>query len=324
MMYRALAALIATVMICGAAVAQGYHIQVAHNTNLRESYSLSAGIVETAPAGTTLLVTGQYGEWLKINHNGEAWMANWVRHTRVAAPATTASQPTNIDNCCFVDRQCSSDQEWTDGYWAFQNGQCAAPVQTQSPAPAQSSSSGSAPANVDNCCFIGWACATDDDWQAGYHAYQSNQCNSPGVSIEGSAGFVRQMENGFAILRDRAPRWYTYALGGLNKVWQAPPEVIGIDVGAASFAVDYGDQPPPNARDHDVWTASMFVHEACHVYRYRAGLEAGGYVGEKACTEIQLEATLAFAPHSRWNGWLREILANIDNPEWQWWLPGNY
>ena len=66
-----------------------------------------------------------------------------------------------IDNCCFVDRQCSTDQEWTDGYYAYHNGQCA--VETE----------------VNNCCFVGWQCATDEEWTNGYWAYQNNQCGMP-------------------------------------------------------------------------------------------------------------------------------------------------
>ena len=48
--------------------------------------------------------------------------------TSTQSTSTVSSQ---LDNCCFVDRQCASDQEWTDGYWAFQNNQCGAPAQTQ-------------------------------------------------------------------------------------------------------------------------------------------------------------------------------------------------
>ena len=30
--------------------------------------------------------------------------------------ALAAGSASDIDNCCFVDRQCHSDQEWVDGY----------------------------------------------------------------------------------------------------------------------------------------------------------------------------------------------------------------
>ncbi len=77
-----------------------------------------------------------------------------------------------VDNCCFVDRQCSSDQEWTNGYHAYQNGQCAAPSQSQSEAQAQTQVS----SQIDNCCFVDRQCSSDADWTNGYHAYQNGQC----------------------------------------------------------------------------------------------------------------------------------------------------
>ena len=75
------------------------------------------------------------------------------------------------DNCCSVDRQCHSDRDWVDGYYAFQNNQCSAP------APSQPASN--APAQIDNCCFVDRQCHSDLDWIGGYHAYQNNQCAAP-------------------------------------------------------------------------------------------------------------------------------------------------
>ena len=37
--------------------------------------------------------------------------------------------PTQVDNCCYVDRQCHSDGEWTVGYWDFYDGICSQPAQ---------------------------------------------------------------------------------------------------------------------------------------------------------------------------------------------------
>ena len=89
-----------------------------------------------------------------------------------AAVAQTAS---DIDNCCFVDRQCHSDADWTAGYWAYQNGQCPAP---QPQAVAQTSAQ-LQPANIDNCCFVDRQCHSDADWTAGYWAYRNGQCPAP-------------------------------------------------------------------------------------------------------------------------------------------------
>ena len=88
------------------------------------------------------------------------------------SPAGSSSQ---IDNCCFVDRQCESDEQWTSGYWAYQNNQCPRAQNSQS----QSRASGPASEAVDNCCFIGWQCNTDEEWRSGYWAFQHDQCDSP-------------------------------------------------------------------------------------------------------------------------------------------------
>ena len=118
-------------MLClaaiGTVVGQTYQIRVTYNSNLRASYSLDSAVITSARAGTTLEVVGQHNRWLRVQHEGrEFWMASWVSHSRVDAQPTAVSA--DIDNCCFVDRQCQSDQEWTDGYWAYQNNQCAAPA----------------------------------------------------------------------------------------------------------------------------------------------------------------------------------------------------
>ena len=162
----------------GVASAQTYSIRVAFNTNLRASYSLDSAVLSSARAGTTLLVVGQHNRWLRVQRDGrEYWMASWVRHERVADTAPAQPQPSNIDNCCFVDRHCASDQEWTDGYYAFQNGQCAAPSQTQ---PQTQTSTQpvtvTIPAGVDNCCQVNRQCQTDEEWVRGYNDYRDNQC----------------------------------------------------------------------------------------------------------------------------------------------------
>ena len=81
-----------------------------------------------------------------------------------------------VDNCCYVDRQCSTDRQWTDGYFAFQNGQCAAPAQSQP--------TSNAPAQVDNCCFVDRQCSSDQQWTDGYWAFQWGQCAVPVQSVQ--------------------------------------------------------------------------------------------------------------------------------------------
>ena len=175
---------IAALVVIGAASAQDYSVRVMNNTNLRAAASLQARIVETAPAGSTLLVVGSEGRWLRIDRNGNpVWMAAWVSYSRVqSAQQPTAPPQTPIDNCCFVDRQCNTDEEWRNGYYAFQNGQCAAPAQSQlSAGPVAAVSEPliiGAPATtqINNCCNLDRECHTEEDWDAGWLAYRDNEC----------------------------------------------------------------------------------------------------------------------------------------------------
>ncbi len=81
---------------------------------------------------------------------------------------------TDIDNCCFVNRQCVTDQEWVEGYHAYQRNECSG----GQPAAAVSAPI-SAPAGgpVDNCCQVNWQCDLIGAWVEGYHAFQRNECH---------------------------------------------------------------------------------------------------------------------------------------------------
>ena len=168
--------IIILLMVSWAASAQRYNIRLTYNTNLRVANSLTSGIIESAPAGSILQVLGQQDRWLKIDRNGnQVWMAGWVRHSRVERSALTESpSQTPVDNCCFVDRLCNTDQEWTDGFWAFQTGQCAAPVQSLPQVQPQTQPGISSA--IDNCCFVDRQCNTDREWTNGYWAFQKGFC----------------------------------------------------------------------------------------------------------------------------------------------------
>ncbi|MCY3781870.1 MAG: SH3 domain-containing protein [Chloroflexi bacterium] len=111
------------------------------NMNIRSGASTRSPVVANARAGDVFVVSdsmaGTEWCWLKIN---AGWLAKTsrVRSTKPTQPVVTGavslatSQPANIDNCCFVDRQCTTEQEWVDGYWAYQNNQCVVHGQTPS------------------------------------------------------------------------------------------------------------------------------------------------------------------------------------------------
>ncbi len=177
------ALLIALCLLVAHVSAQPYSIRANRGLNLRTEPSLTADIADTVPSGSILQVIGHSGEWLQIDRNGrEVWLADWVNFSRVdSSEPTEAQQPTTlVDNCCGIDRQCQSEADWEAGYWAFQNGQCAASAQPQPAMPAQPGAS--APAHVDNCCYVDRQCELDWEWTEGYWAYQTGQCTAPAQS----------------------------------------------------------------------------------------------------------------------------------------------
>ena len=99
------------------------------------------------------------------------------------APSLAQQNPV-IDNCCFVNRSCVTDQEWINGWHAFQRNECPAsqPV-------AQASAPVSAPAGqpIDNCCYVNRSCATNQDWVNGWHAFQRNECPASQPVAQASA-----------------------------------------------------------------------------------------------------------------------------------------
>ena len=109
-----------------------------------------------------------------------------------------------VDNCCFVDRQCSTDRQWTEGFYAFQHNQCAPPAQSQ---PAGSHSS-----EIDNCCFVDRQCDSDQDWTDGYWAFQWGQCAvstppQPGASAPPVSNVPAHVDNCCGIDRQCYTDW---------------------------------------------------------------------------------------------------------------------
>ena len=211
-------------------------------------------------------------------------MADWVGYTRVdnGGQEQSLSQSNQIiDNCCQVDRQCNTEQEWTAGYYAFQKGHCSAALQAQS--------------------------------------------KHPGVRIEGPPAFVTLVERALDLLKDRTPHWYHYSISGLHTIKMITEGDSGIYIHSKTYA----DNPPDYIKNYVPGTAiresavmSMvggIVHEACHSHQWDAGLAVEGWRNELPCVQMQLEATEAVDPINRQSAWLRNLIANIQNPEYWWW-----
>lgn len=100
--------------------------------NIRANPTTSSAVVATARAGDSFAVTDSRRAggwcWLEI---ARGWLAKTGRVRTSATPAATNSeftsqpqQQSNIDNCCFVNQTCTSQDDWTNGYWAFQRNEC--------------------------------------------------------------------------------------------------------------------------------------------------------------------------------------------------------
>lgn len=320
---RALAATFAVFLICAVASAQNYHIRVTNNSRLRTGHSLQNRIVETVPAGSVLNVVGQFNRWLKISRNErDLWLADWVDYTSVEGAETAAAQPqpqpADIDNCCFVDRQCASNADWVSGYWAFQQNECPAPPAPTS-SPATTSSFFSLPAGADNCCQASHAsCSSDEDWIRGYLAFQKGQCKHSAVVIDGSPRFVARVEAALDMLQAGSPYWYQYTIAELKHIRETPEGVLGVNTQLRSFAL-----PPSHAylwNDADVesaviWLAGVLVHEACHIYRDKAGYPYGTelerFREEVVCQSIQIDALEVFDPQKRFSNYLQGLIRDF-------------
>ncbi|MYD09612.1 MAG: SH3 domain-containing protein [Chloroflexi bacterium] len=319
---KLLALIIAGFVLCAVSSAQEYSIRANRGLNLRAAPSLTADIADRVTAGTIMRVVGASGSWLKISRGGNVvWLADWVNFSRIDDSAPTGSQQPSapINNCCFVDRQCQSDPEWIAGYWAYQNGQCAAPAPAQPATPAQPAAS--SPATVNNCCYVDRQCQSNPEWEAGYWAYQNNQCrasasapNSPIAPsrpiIEGSSRFVRHVSTVLDWLESAAPEWYNYVISGMDLIYEVPvPEQDAYQpctalassssraVSLESCWINTFQLTGFSARLDRLNTAEVLGHEACHVHTGEAGII---YEDEEfECHKPMMGITVALDPYPR-------------------------
>ena len=351
MFNRVLLSLLLALVLALPAAAQDYQVRANRGLNLREGSSLDSRVVDTVRSGAILQVVGSFNRWLKIERNGRTvWLADWTDFSRVsgASPAAQPAQPAQpIDNCCFVDRQCASTDDWTDGYWAFQRGQCPAPQQPASSQPAAPVSISPQPASgrpqplrpesviaqlpysvtdwsrvgapgVDNCCQVGWDCQNDTEWLRGFEVYQASQCHHNAVNIEGSPAFVAVFRDAFERLRVHAPHWYSYTIAGLHGIKELPNHSGG---GVHPHTRTYVQECCGHALgENDVYAfMGNMVHEACHLHMWNRGLAVASWTNELPCVESQLYATEAADPLDRQSRWLRDLIANMHDPSRWWW-----
>lgn len=295
MYIRLAATVLLMVAACAKVSAQPYQIRVTHDTNLRASYSLNSAVLATAPAGSTLQVVGHYADWLTIDHDGATvWLADWVEYTRLdpahvlpivtdLSPSEYPPQP-DIDNCCYLDRECKTDDEWAAGERAYQNNLCSANQSI-------------------SCCDRGWLCTFDFDAYSGKWFWQHNGfCTSPtlsvydGVIIEGSNRFIHRVRSALDRIKSRSPEWYAYVISGALKIREVSNSRTLTGSGAPGRSMNLLSR---DARPED-WLIAAIVHENCHVQRMLAGLrdEMEWRAEESVCDSVATNALKAIAPGS--------------------------
>ena len=237
--------------------------------NIRQSHSIDSPVVRRAAAGDSFPVSsstqGSRYCWLDIP---PGWMA-WTARVSASPPGGTTApavdhttRPSNIDNCCFLDRQCLSHQEWVDGYWAFQRNEC--PAQPQ---PGTTSAS------------------------TGGHA----------ISIEGSSEFVKLMSEALDLLRARSQSWHNFVISGIDRLIEDERHytMAAFSSQRTVRAAPYRRHIIVS-RDYMrnvVRVASGLVHEACHIHCHEAGYVYGPYTKvaeEVACIQNE-KAILSLA-----------------------------
>ncbi len=345
-----LTALLLIALLAGSiATVQAYEIRANRGLNLRADSSLQSRVVDRVRSGDILQVVGSANNWLEIDRAGRSmWLASWTDYSRVGEtpqPVQQTSAP--IDNCCFVDRQCSSEGEWTGGFYSFQREECPAPPQPAISLPAAPVSlppaTGGRPQamrpesatphlpysitdwsrvgapGVDNCCQIGWDCQNDTEWLRGFEVYQASQCHHSAVAINGSAHFKSMAEQAFLALRNRAPHWYAYVISGLHSAKMLSPQAGGgTHPFHRSYQTGFHNRHAPTESDVYDFVGGL-VHEACHLHMWNRGLAVAGWTNELPCVEAQLYATEAVDPIDRQSYWLRDLIANLHDPSRWWW-----
>lgn len=146
-----------------------------------------------------------------------------------------------------MNRQCHSDREWLDGYWAYQRGECPAASQPGSLA---------APTS-----------------------------GHP-ILIQGSHLFIGIVTEALDALRDRAPQWYEYVTSNLHLIFERGSRPgVRHHRPAGTCGLGPYSMNPYLVHEQNVFSyVAVIVHYACHSAYDYAGLPYNGYtkVNEEA------------------------------------------
>ena len=129
-----------------------------------------------------------------------------------------------------------------------------------------------------------------------------------------------QVSNALRLLQDRAPQWWKYSTSGLNVIKMvAEGSISAVYVDSKTYQDTLSEVMKDGTGEAGlVYVIFGIVHEACHVHeghRFKQIVEE-----EKACMEASLHALQQVNPADRSTiEWIKWIIANIYDPEVQWW-----
>ncbi len=264
--------------------------------------------------------------------------------TQTSAAPASAALPSDIDNCCFVDRQCHTDWDWTVGFYAFRNGQCQGAAGSQ-PNTSSASAISLAPMQLstplmpegvkqllanptsdpfNNCCFMHHnTCHSDEDWKRGYWEYHNHQCVHPAPlrtrpAITGDhPKFTKLVNDALHLIWLHAPEWLPYIDNSGAREFRLMP--LG---GSGGFYntiwtighewLDWERNDPNWHPDHKyvVGYAGGITHEACHAIKQRTYTQTNGWTNEADCEEARLDVIESIWPESPDVAWLRASVAD--------------
>ena len=225
---------------------------VAGTMNVRAAATIESAVVAKARSGDVFTVSnsaqGATWCWLKIDLG---WLAKTARvqsskplHTTTSTSASTSASTetqqtrSDIDNCCFVNRHCQSEQDWVDGFWAFRRQECSAP------GIAEQVSQPGAPHYI---------------------------INSQGrkIPIYGDEEFRLTIARGFYYLRDKLPQWWQYVAIIDDVKYDDKEGNCGYACASWPYKnVRFG----PHAYEQSARSiAQTLIHETCHLYQWQEG-----------------------------------------------------
>lgn len=246
-------------VLCNVVVAQEYFVRPRSVTNLRAEPNLDSSVIETARAGQILNVMGEEGDWLRIRRNGHE---AWMANWVEYDVFGKDGQLEMTSR--FADMNCDKLPKYIgDGGWSW----------------------------------VGVNCELDlrpPEVVLPRHVLH--------IPVKGPEASVESIDEALNQLMADAPEWYTYLILAVDEI-VVYAEGSSHDynwgtahVNPASQTVYMNRYAATGRRELVV---GVLVHEACHIYVYKAGLRVARHEEELICHAAELYALEAIGASDR-------------------------